>query len=363
MKILLSGFLILALSVFSFGQAPQSFSYQAIARDASGNGISNQNIGLRISILQNSITGTSVYTETHTALTDANGVLNLAIGTGTVTTGTFSSINWGEGTYFVKIEMDVTGGTNYVLMGTSQLLSVPYALYAGGVNLSKNNRLQELYIGDDGIVYSKPKIVVEKPYSLTPTVTDASGNTYGTVKIGTQVWMTENLRTTKYNDGTQIPNVISATDWINLTTPGMCTYNNTVNTDTIMLFGRLYNGYAVQTNKLCPTGWHMPTKTEFEVFITYLGAVGAARIRSDLHWSSNFYTINDAGFDAYEAGYRGFYGPGEFGLVGTTFWSSTLAPEIDNNRIYALPINSGSYTPYIGNGYFTSGLSVRCLKD
>src|SRR6187431_700093 len=144
MKILLSSFLLLVLSFLSFSQAPQSFSYQAIARDVAGNGIANQNIGLRISILQGSITGTSVYTETHTVLTDANGVLNLAIGTGAVTAGTFSSINWGEGTYFVKIEMDVTGGTNYVLMGTSQLLSVPYALYAGGVNLSKNNRLQEL---------------------------------------------------------------------------------------------------------------------------------------------------------------------------------------------------------------------------
>ncbi len=361
-KIIISLFL-LAFSFLAFSQVPQSFSYQAIARDASGTGIANQNIGLRISILQGSITGTSVYSEIHTALTDANGILNLAIGAGTPAAGTFSVIEWGTGSYFVQVEMDVTGGTNYILMGTSQLLSVPYALYSGGVNISKNNRPMDLFIGDDGVVYAKPKIVFEKPFGQTPSVTDASGNTYGTVKIGTQVWMTENLRTTTYNDGTQIPSVVNGTDWVNLTTPAMCTYNNTVNADTINMFGRIYNGYAIQTNKLCPTGWHVPTKSEFEVFMNYLGAVGGARIRSDLHWSSNLYTINDAGFDAYEAGIRGYYGPGYFGIGGAIWWSSTLATEIDINRVHALTLDSGSYSLYIGNGFFTSGLSVRCLKN
>jgi len=366
MKNILSGFFLLALSFISFCQAPQSFSYQAIARDASGNGISNQNIGLRISILAGSIIGTSVYTETHIVLTDPNGVLNLAVGTGTVTAGTFSSINWGVGTYFVKIEMDVTGGTNYVLMGTSQLLSVPYALYAGNVSLTKDNRPLDLYIGDDGGVYTLPKISVEKPYSLTPNVTDIDGNVYGTVKIGTQVWMAENLRTTKYNDGTTIPYVANGTDWSNLTTPARCAYNNTTNADTIKIFGLIYNGFTVKTNKLCPTGWHIPTKAELEVFMSHLGPLGGYRIKSNLHWDSDFSTINDAGFDAYQVGLRAHFSPSYFTLGNSSWWCST--PYIDDpTNLYGLGL-SGYINPLCNslgliNTPILFGTSARCIKN
>ncbi len=126
--------MLFAVSVFlpqqASSQVPEAFKYQAIARDLSGNVIANQNISLRINILQGSSTGTSVYCETHSVTSNNLGLMNLEIGNGTYVSGNFSTISWGTSTYYVKIEMDATGGTTYQPMGVSQLLSVPYALYA-----------------------------------------------------------------------------------------------------------------------------------------------------------------------------------------------------------------------------------------
>ena len=130
MKKLIISFLLILFAVSVFAQVPEAFKYQAIARDLSGNVIANQNISLRINILQGSSTGSSVYCETHSVTSNGMGLMNLEIGNGTYVSGSFSGITWGTSTYYIKIEMDATGGTNYQPMGTSQLLSVPYALYA-----------------------------------------------------------------------------------------------------------------------------------------------------------------------------------------------------------------------------------------
>lgn len=124
--------IILALfaSLTIFAQAPQKMSYQAVLRNTSNTLIANTPVGMRISILQGSAAGTEVYAETQTPTTNVNGLVSLEIGNGTPVTGTFSSINWGTNTYFIKTETDPAGGTNYTITGTSQLLSVPYALYA-----------------------------------------------------------------------------------------------------------------------------------------------------------------------------------------------------------------------------------------
>jgi hypothetical protein len=111
-------------------QSPDMFSYQAVARDDQGNVLSNQDVGIKISILQGSASGTVVYEEEHSKTTNAQGLVNLMIGNGSVLSGTFANIDWSSGPYFVKVELDETGGTNYSVMGTSQLLSVPYAKYA-----------------------------------------------------------------------------------------------------------------------------------------------------------------------------------------------------------------------------------------
>ncbi len=120
----------LLLGAYSFAQAPQKMSYQAVVRNASNNLVTSSSVGVRVSILQGSSSGTAVYVETHTATTNANGLATFQIGSGTVVSGTFSSIDWSTGTYFIKTETDATGGTNYDIVGTSELLSVPYALYA-----------------------------------------------------------------------------------------------------------------------------------------------------------------------------------------------------------------------------------------
>ncbi len=124
-------FLIAVLfSVCVYAQAPQKMSYQAVIRDASGNLITSHAVGLRLSILQGSATGTIVYAETQISTTNTNGLLSIELGGGNIVSGTFASINWANGPYFIKTETDPTGGTNYSITGTSQLLSVPYALHA-----------------------------------------------------------------------------------------------------------------------------------------------------------------------------------------------------------------------------------------
>jgi hypothetical protein len=113
-----------------YSQSPAKFSYQSVVRNSQNSIVSNSNVGIRISILQGSITGAIVYMETHNAQTNANGLFTIEIGAGTVQNGNFSNINWGVGPYFTKTEIDPTGGTNYSISGSSQMLSVPYALYA-----------------------------------------------------------------------------------------------------------------------------------------------------------------------------------------------------------------------------------------
>jgi len=129
-KLILSLVAIATITLSSFGQAPEGFKYQAVVRDAGNTILNNQAVGIRMTIQQGSIGGTTVYSETFTPTTNAYGLVNLEIGNGTVVTGTFATIDWAAGPYFIETAVDVTGGTSYAVMGTSQLMSVPYALHA-----------------------------------------------------------------------------------------------------------------------------------------------------------------------------------------------------------------------------------------
>jgi hypothetical protein len=135
-KLLIAAFLLIAVNAMP--QIPQAFNYQAVARDASGNVLSSQLISLRITILDGSSSGTVVYTETQMANTNQFGIFTLALGKGSVQFGAFSSINWASGSKFLKVEMDASGGTSFVTMGTTELLSVPYAMYANSSGTSGN---------------------------------------------------------------------------------------------------------------------------------------------------------------------------------------------------------------------------------
>jgi hypothetical protein len=118
------------LTATVWAQSPEKMSYQAVIRNTSDALVTNTQVGMQISILQGSASGTAVYVETQTPTTNANGLVSLEIGTGTVVSGNFTTIDWANGQYFIKTETDPTGGTTYTITGTSQLLSVPYALHA-----------------------------------------------------------------------------------------------------------------------------------------------------------------------------------------------------------------------------------------
>lgn len=212
------------------------------------------------------------------------------------------------------------------------------------------------------------------------TVTDVDGNVYNTVKIGTQVWMVENLKTTKYNDGTEILNVTSETQWENLTTGAYCNYDNLESNAAI--YGRLYNWYAVYTGKLAPAGWHVPTDDDWTILENYLIANGynfdgtkdvdkvAKSLCAKTNWalSSEAGTPgaapennNSTGFTALPGGYR-FGNDGYFTSVGKFgyWWSST---EYSGYYAYTRRLsysNRDLYRDYYVKDY---GFSVRLVRD
>jgi hypothetical protein len=141
--LLLIGFMIFNSGLL-LAQAPDAFNYQAVARDDNGETLSNQEISVRISLLKGTATGSVVYSEDHNVTTDNQGLFSLKIGKGTSVTGSLPGIDWSSGPFFVKVEMDETGGSNYQNMGTSQLLSVPYALYAGKAENSFSGKYDSL---------------------------------------------------------------------------------------------------------------------------------------------------------------------------------------------------------------------------
>ena len=129
-KLLLSLFVLMLTVATLFAQAPQKMSYQAVVRNANNTLVTNQNVSAKISIIQGSMYGTPVYVETHSATTNANGLLTIEVGEGTVLSGTMAAINWANGPFYLKSEIDPTGGNSYTIEGVQELMSVPYALYA-----------------------------------------------------------------------------------------------------------------------------------------------------------------------------------------------------------------------------------------
>ena len=195
-------------------------------------------------------------------------------------------------------------------------------------------------------------------------VKDIDGNVYHTVTIGTQTWMIENLKTTKYSNGDAIPQIVKNKDWSSLKTGGFCFYeNNAANAET---FGFLYNWNAVNdVRKLAPTGWHVATDSEWAVLTDFLNGPGAAggklKEAGTTHWKEpNVGGTNESGFSAFPGGYRNK--KGEFADAGNRgLWWSTSVNQTPNTWSRSLH--------YLFNYVSRSsaeiqwGLSVRCVKD
>jgi uncharacterized protein (TIGR02145 family) len=205
----------------------------------------------------------------------------------------------------------------------------------------------------------------DDPINTGNTIQDADGNVYHTVTIGSQVWMTENLKTTKYNDGTAIPLVTDDTAWAGLTTPGYCWSDN--NEDYKSTYGALYNWYTINTGKLCPVGWHVPSDEEWTTLIDYLGgeyvALGKLKESGTTHWNSpNNDATNESGFTALPGGKRGFIPYGISLMVGGygVWWSST---SFNTNSAWHRYIGYDLDHVVSDTYYKKDGLSVRCLRD
>lgn len=215
------------------------------------------------------------------------------------------------------------------------------------------------------------------------SVTDVEGNVYKTIEIGTQIWMAENLRTTLFSDATAIPVVADRDDWVNLSTPGYCWYDN----DEELygdIYGAFYNWHAVGTRKLCPSGWHVPSDEEWKTMEIYLGmppehADSPALRGSDeglmireagtANWDPDGAHVgtNVSGFTGLPGGLRWGYNTGDDtnywtgeGVVGY-WWTSTEGME---NR-WAYTRNAGSYNPMLfrDSRDLEFGFNVRCIKD
>jgi uncharacterized protein (TIGR02145 family) len=226
--------------------------------------------------------------------------------------------------------------------------------------------------------------IMVKMINTAGTVTDIDGNIYQTVKIGNQIWTTENLRTTRLNDGTSIPHLKDSASWLRDTLPGYCYYNNGTDEYHVKRLGALYNWYTVKTGKLAPNGWHVPDDSEWNTLQNYLfkngytwDASGVKKIGkaicSQAYWTpytgfidavgNNLSKNNKSGFSALPSGYRRGDDGVFFGYEGSgcIFWSSSESDHIaSGNGFYIFKELYGMGESFYEKNF---GASVRLVKD
>lgn len=203
---------------------------------------------------------------------------------------------------------------------------------------------------------------------VTPSdnILDYDGNLYSSVVIGSQEWMVHNLKVTHYNDGVLIPNITDNSTWEDLTTPAFCWYDNSTTNKEV--YGALYNWYAVNTAKLSPEGWHIPSDAEWLTLIDFLGgeAIAGGRLKESgiFHWDIPNVGPGDAYFYAFPGGKRGnsTVADGEFLRMGSDgyWWTSS---EEDSDKAKSRNITNGSDFIYDYDNRKEYGLSVKCIRD
>ncbi len=355
--------------LITFGQNQQAFSYQAVVRNSSGEIIANHSVGFRISIYNDTLTGTELYKETHSATTNQFGIATLQIGNGTPVSGPFSSINWGDNhNKYLKIEVDVSGGTNYTSMGTSQLLSMPFSLNSkitSGLTVMTSAERDAIATPEMGMAlfnsdtrrinyhdgYGWLEITGIRQADFTcgnPLLDSRDGTYYNTIEIGGQCWMAENL-----NIGTMIQGTVNPSN--NGTIEKYCYANQYCDT-----YGGFYQwnemmdySYTEGAQGICPEGWHIPTDAEWTSLINATGGVNNA--------GTNLVVGGSSGFEALMAGHRkpqlsGY--PFAYLAVRAYFWTSTNTGGGPYDR-YLINNESHVYTETTDIEY---GFSVRCVK-
>jgi uncharacterized protein (TIGR02145 family) len=199
--------------------------------------------------------------------------------------------------------------------------------------------------------------------NTTETVTDLDGNIYMTITIDTQVWMAENLKTTRFRNGDNIQNATDSSEWVNTSAGAYCDYDNTPLNS--YFNGRLYNWYAVYDSRnLAPVGWHIPSNDEWATLAEYLGgnaiAGGKMKETGTVHWDDpNIGATNESGFTAIPGGSRD---NGHFDYMGTVgaWWSAT---QFDTQTAYFLFLINDAYSFVQSKADKNYGCSVRCIKD
>ncbi len=412
--------LILLFWALSFGiwaQAPQGIPYQAVVRNTDGSTMANAAVTITFKVHDNSATGTVVYEETHTTTTNAQGLVILNVGGGTALTGSFGNINWGNGGKFLHVLMNA--GNGVVDLGTQQMMSVPYALYAGEVPVRVSVTGDSLFIGDqvsivpgvsaanatlgctnslacnfnpsatvdngsclilgnacdDGNANTFNDVVnaqcqcagnalINGLYYIGNGVTDVDGNFYPSIVINGQEWMQKNLAVSKYRNGNPISTGLTNTQWQSTTSGAYAVYSDQAANNTT--YGKLYNWYAMTDARgVCPTGWHVPSEPEWFVLENYLGGIfeAGAKMKTTTGWTApNSGATNSSGFTGLPGGYRLVNGTYNHLVSYGYFWTTT-AYELDANFTWYHALKFDDTITFRSQFPKRAGMSIRCLKD
>ncbi len=330
----ISTFLFAILMAYSlFAQSPEKMSYQAVVRDINGNLITDATINMQISILQGSASGTAVYVETQSVLTNKNGLLSIEIGMGDVLSGTFSAINWSAGPYFLKTETDPEGGTNYTITGISELLSVPYALHA---------KTAESVTETDPVFSSSPAADVTQDDIVN--LDNLSGVNTGDQDIGGIAENTQAIQDTAAQLRADIPDV---NGFITEEVDPVYTASEAANI-TAEDITNLSNLSGINTGDQDITGIGMNTQAIMDT---------AAQIRGDIPDVSGFITeeVDPVYTASVAAGITG---------TDTSYWNNKLSVEVDgsvSNEIQVLSISND--TIYLSDGGFTKLPTAAMIAD
>ena len=392
--------LALVLTLITNAQAPQGFNYQATVRNSSGALIVNQNVNFKFNIMLNSQTTVPIFTETHYVPTDDLGQVNLVIGQGTATVGSFSTINWGTGNYYLGIELNT--GSGYVAMGTSQLLSVPYALYANSAGNSQSatpnlasvlavnngaNNLQIKNLADptdnqdavtmsylqtqiatlqtqiDNLQISTPAYPIgtvhcdpNNPTVILPVLNPITGKTWMDRNLGASEVATGSTDALAYgdlyqwgrgSDGHQCRNSSTITTTSSIDQPGHSNFIFSSNYDwRIPENVNLWQGLN-GINNPCPSGYRIPTQAEWDT--------------ERLSWiTPNTYGAFTSPLKLTLAGTRYSNGSIEEVTYFGRYWSSTVYPGVSFVS-YELYFQNNAAGSSNNPRYFAQ--SVRCIKN